>query len=172
MYFIEIDPNIFNEMKRHKQNPSLDTNRVKISQGDILRYQDVFDLAYPCRFIDADLCQALPGHDGSRYLLSHLIMQQSTNKTKRYKCFIFTSSLRIEGGLKETLTDLNIMLKEVGAEISVEFTMEPKIVILKQGVKRRQPVFIKRGRLLKNSGLVLYTYKDTTPMMTCVITYK
>ena len=169
IYFIEIESRIYKEMCWRKKHSKLDTKKVNIGHGNFIDYNKIFDLRYPCRFIDLDLCQTM---GKCKHLICHSLQHQSMHindaYNDKYKCIMITSSYRCST-TEKTFSGLNYILKVIGAKIDIAQTKQRSKKQIFKKVHKLNPVITKQGRL---KMLDIFSYKDGAPMMSFVILYK
>jgi len=130
-------------------------------------------LREPVRFEDLDMCQTMSSIEPLvRYRLS-LQSRITGYPAKLRKCMLITSSLR-PGSLDKTLGILFKIIQDVlGAKASLwkdSKATKHSRRYKDHGVKEYFPYMANHGRLLKD-GLIFYTYRDGTPMFSCMILY-
>ena len=179
IYCLENDRYIYDETRsQYNELPGYLQRKVKSACGNIVDYKNIFRLENPCRVMDVDLCRTLWA---TSHIIAACLRDQASNKSKSYKYFMLTVSLRRKGWLKEALYELDrIVLKEIGVKINVEFSVKEENRsnwTWTQGSTKKHAFYTLKietldcGRLVRN-GLQLYTYKDTSEMLTCFIVYK
>jgi hypothetical protein len=140
---------------------------------DVASYEMAAKLDKPVRFEDLDMCQTMASIQHLvRYRLA-LQSEISGYSARLRKCMLITSALR-KCDLDTTLGLLENILKDVlGAEVAIWRSAEGakhSRMYKERKVKEYTPYIAVHGRLLKN-GLRYYTYRDGTPMFSCMILY-
>lgn len=140
---------------------------------DVASYEMAAKLNKPVRFEDLDMCQTMAS-------IQHLVRYRLSLQSEigrpiaiLRKCMLITSSLR-KCDLEKTLDILQRILEDVlGVSASVWDSSKGakhSRLYKAHGVKEYTPYIAKHGRLLKD-GLRFYTYRDGTPMFSCMILY-
>jgi hypothetical protein len=170
---IEIEPRIYREMQKRFDNISRYTSHnTELALGNVVEYERIFNRDRPCRFEDIDLCESLKK---SRFIIAHRLLVQSRSYPGKYnnlnKCLIFTAALR-PISMEKTLEYARVILDVIDVKLAVKSTMSQGTISLPHGIKQWKPALLQTGRLLGPLSLRIYSYKDTHPMMSCVILYK
>ena len=183
IYLVERDLERFTEMSRRfqalREQKPLDgwpkdwASRVHRIFMDVAAYEMAAKLSKPVRFEDLDMCQTM---SSIQHLVRYRLSLQSEIKgyaARLRKCMLITSALR-KCDLDKTLGILEDILGDVlNAKVAVwksaDGTKHSRLY-KERGVKEYTPYIANHGRLLKN-GLRYYTYKDGTPMFSCMILY-
>ncbi len=176
-YIMEIDQRIFSAISKrviaHKlSDPDINDRNVEVGLGNAVEYERILGLSKPCRFEDMDFCQSL---DTSVYLIAHRLHTQARPWPGKYaelnKCLVFTSAIR-PSNMEKSLEWLKIILHAIGAILSVKETLSHGTLDIGYSIKSWSPALLQTGRLLGPKSLKIYNYRDSHPMMSCVILYK
>lgn len=140
------------QLKQLNSFSKKEQEKVLLTLGDI-KYAEAE------RYIDLDLMGNLSGNE---FLISKLLRKQLALQTTKRRAFCFNLTLRTPVHQESHFTkNLAIFLRNILGE---------PIIIFKE-CKTKLTKGIEYKCLCRNFSIHVYTYKDSSPMVTCLIQY-